>query len=218
MDAFWTDAERALRRAAADHFRRLEDPADPEADEPLNALRRRLEAGVVDPVGADPAPPAFRELGGHVSIVEEAASRDPRLAQRLLARRPAAVPLDPLEETLLRWGRLAGTAAHVVEAGARAARERGAFSSSLMGCREVQESLAGLVAGADLVRLGACRLCRLLERGQRERAVLESERLDVRALELAEEVRAVAAALLGESWVQATLDADGGPSADERTR
>jgi hypothetical protein len=87
-----------------------------------------------------------------------------------------------------------------------------------MGCREVQESLASLVAGADLVRLGACRLCCLLERGERDRACLESERFDVRAGELAEEVRAVASALLGEPWGHAALDADGGPSADERTR
>ena len=133
-------------------------------------------------------------------------------------RRAAEDPSDPLKAVALRWERLAATADRVVEAGARAARERGAFSSSLMGCREVQESLASLVAGADLVRLGACRLCCLLERGERDRACLESERFDIRAGELAEEVRAVASALLGEPWVHATLDADGGPSADERTR
>lgn len=133
-------------------------------------------------------------------------------------RRAAEDRSDPLKAVALRWERLAATADRVVEAGARAARERGAYSSSLMGCREVQESLASLVAGADLVRLGACRLCRLLERGERDRAVLESERFDVRAGELAEEVRAVAVALLGEPWVHAYLDADGGLSAGERTR
>ena len=133
-------------------------------------------------------------------------------------RRAAEDPSDPLKAVALRWERLAATADRVVEAGARAARERGAFSSSLMGCREIQESLASLVAGAGLVRLGACRLCGLLERGERDLAGLESERFDVRAGELAEEVRAVASALLGETWVHATLDADGGPPADERTR
>lgn len=138
-------------------------------------------------------------------------------AERAL-RRAAEDPSDPLKAVALRGERLAATADRVVEAGARAARERGAFSSSLMGCREVQESLASLVAGADLVRLGACRLCCLLERGERDRAGLESKSLDVRAGALAEEARAVASALLGEPWAQATLDADGGPSADERTR
>lgn len=133
-------------------------------------------------------------------------------------RRAAEDRSDPLKAVALRWERLAATADRVVEAGARAARERGAFSSSLMGCREVQESLASLVAGADLIRLGACRLCSLLERGERDRACLESERFDVRAGELAEEVRAVASALLGEPRDHATLDPDGGPSADERTR
>jgi hypothetical protein len=136
---------------------------------------------------------------------------------RQALRRAAEDPADPLKAVALRWGGLAGTADIVVEAGARAARERGDFSSSLMGCREVQESLAGLIARAELVRFGAGRMCLLLERGERDRAALESAPLDARAGELAAATRAVALSLLGEAWVRTHLDAGGGPSADERT-
>jgi len=132
--------------------------------------------------------------------------------------RAAADPTDPLNALALRWGSLAGTADAVVEAGARAARERGDFASSLMGCREVQESLAGLIARAELVRFGARRMCLLLERGERDRAALEAVPLESRAGELASATRAVALALLGEDWVRTNLDRDGGSSADERTR
>jgi hypothetical protein len=85
-----------------------------------------------------------------------------------------------------------------------------------MGCREVQESLAGLLTGADLVRLGACRLCRLLEKGERERASRESAGLDGPAAELEAGIRSVARALLGGAWVEAKLAFDG-PPVDERT-
>jgi hypothetical protein len=133
-------------------------------------------------------------------------------------RRAAEDPTDPLKAVALRWGGLAGTADLVVEAGARAARERGDFSSSLMGCREVQERLAGLIAGAELVRLNAGRISLLLERSERDRAALEAAPLDARAGELAAATRAVALSLLGEAWVRTHLDEGGGPSADERTR
>ena len=133
-------------------------------------------------------------------------------------RRAAEDPTDPLKAIVLRWGALAGAADLVVEAGARAARERGDFASSLMGCREVQESLAALVGRAGLVRLGAGRIGLLLERGERERAALESGRFDSQASALAEAVRAAALALLGADWVGAHLDTVGGAAAGERTR
>ena len=165
--------------------------------------------------GGEAAGPGDR-LSRRVSILEEAARHDPRLGRDLLVWR-AAAPLDPVEEIACRLGRAAGAAAHVLEAGAMAARERGYYSSSLMDFREVQESLAGLVSGAELARLGACRLCRLLERGETDQAALESAALDARAAALAADLRSVAGSLLGPSWVDARLPADEGPSAIERT-
>jgi hypothetical protein len=210
MDAFWTDAERALRRAAAEHFRRFEGSAEGEspgaAATPLEEIRHKLEAGTS----------VLPDLGCRVSIVEEAARHDPRLGRSLLDPVQPGNPAEPFAETALRLGRLAGTAAHVLDAGARAARERGAYSSSLMGCRDVQESLAGLAVRAELARLGACRICRLVERGEKDRAVRESVRLETLAGELTVEVRTVALSLLGEAWVLACLGADRRPSATER--
>jgi hypothetical protein len=86
-----------------------------------------------------------------------------------------------------------------------------------MDFREVQERLAGLVSGAELARLGACRLCRLLERGKTERASLESGAFSARAAALEAEVRSVAGSLLGSSWAADRLPADEAPTANERT-
>ncbi len=198
MNAFWTTEETTFRRQARDHFR---------------------EAGSRGP-SAELAVPPNLGLSGRVSVFEEASRHDPRLGRDLLAWRPAAAvsaPPDPLETQACRLARLAGTATHVLEAGALAARERGSFSSSLMGCREVQESLAGLAAGAGLARFATCRLCRLLERGERDRAGRESVLLEAMVRSLAADVRAVALSLLGGAWVEENLPADDPPSDDERT-
>lgn len=206
MDAFWTPEETAFRRRAAEYFNRLTGPGRSTAAAPLGKIWRDL-------AGA----PGDGRLGGSVSICDEAAGRDPRLGRDLLAWRAGATPLDPLEETACELGRLAGTAACVLEAGGRAARDRGAFASSLMACREVQESLAGLASGAEWLRFGACRLCRLLERGDRVRAEAEAARFLAASRDFAGDVRAVALSLLGERWVAENLADGEAPSANERT-
>ena len=203
----WTPEETAFRRRAAEYFGRLAGTGRSTAAAHFGKIWREL-------AGA----PGDGRLGGSVSICDEAACRDPRLGRDLLAWRAGAAPLDPLEMTACELGRLAGTAAHVLEAGGRAARNRGAFASSLMGCREVQESLAGLASGAEWLRFGACRLCRLLERGDRVRAEAEAARLLAASRDLARDVRAAAFALLGEPWVAENLAGGDLPSADERTR
>lgn len=215
MDAFWTPEEMAFRRNAADYFRRLPGPGPANAAAPPDKIWREL-AGAPGAGGA--VSPADAGLGGSVSICDEAACRDPRLGRDLLAWRVGAVPLDPLEATACALGRLAGTAAHVLSAGARAARDRGAFTSSLMGCRKIQESLAGLASGAEWLRFGACRLCRLLERSDRLLAEAEATRLRAKAREIAGDVRAVALSLLGAPWVAENLADDEVLSANERTR
>ena len=212
MDAFWTEDEAASREKAARYFRDLTALTQAEAAAP-GAIWTDLE-GALENEGAVWSHPG--RLAGRMALLEAAARHSPGLGRDLLAWRTAAAPLDPLEGSVLRLGCLAGTAAHVLEAGVRAAREQGAFSSSLMGCREVQESLAGLLTGAGLVRLGACRLCRLLEKGERDRASRESSGLDGPAAELEAGIRSVARALLGGAWVAANLAFDGTP-VDERT-
>ena len=195
MDAFWTAEEAAFRRAAREHFRRE------------------------DGRGLPPAPqvPPELGLGGWAAVAEEASLRGPELS-RATGRPPGGtVPPGPAAAAVLDCSRLAGTAGRVLAAGIRAARDRGAFSSSLMGCREVQERLAALVSGAELMRLGACRLCRLLDRSEGERAEAEAFRLLAVARALAGEVRAVALSLLGTAWVADNLPEDDIPPSDERT-
>ena len=213
MDEFRTGTEAAFRKNAAEYFRRIPDPGPAGAITPLDVIWRDLDGS---PAGGDEAGGPGSSLSRRVSILEEAARHDPRLGHDLHARRDAA-PLDPVGEIACRLGRAAGAAAHILEAGAMAARERGYYSSSLMDFREVQERLAGLVSGAGLARLGVCRLCRLLERGETDKAALESRALDARAAALEADLRSVARALLGPSWVAARLPADEGPTANERT-
>jgi hypothetical protein len=195
VDGFWTPEEAAFRLAAREYFGRRER--------------------------SSPAPdleiPSGLGLGGRVAVVEEASFRDPKLGRGLSVFGEGPGPADRPVEAVLALARLAGTAAHVVEAGVKAARDQGAFSSSLMGCREVQESLAGLVSGAELLRFGICRLCRLLDRGDWDRAAAESVRLLSRAKALAGDVRAIALSLLGAPWVAENLAEDELFAAHERT-
>ncbi len=195
MNAFWTEEEGAFREFARARF------------------RAGREAGVT----AAPEVPPGLGLGGLAVLVEEAARLDPGLGRELAGRRRGPAGEDALVDGILRCALSAGVSAHVLEAGARAARERGAFASSLMGCREAQESLAGLASGAELMRLGACRLCRLLERGDRGRAAEETGRLLAAAAALAADVSAVATSLLGAAWAAANLPPDGLPGI-ERTK
>lgn len=191
MNAFWTAEERTFREAVRDRLRRDGRPA---------------------------ALPHPRTLTDRAALVEEAARHEPRFGRELARDGRGAAAPDAVAEAILGRAWLAGAAAHVLEAGTRAARERGDFASSLMGCREVQDRLAGLASAGELLRLGTCRLCRLLERGERDRAGTESARLLEAARALGGDVRAVALALLGPVWTEANLPPDGTISTDERTK
>lgn len=214
MNEFRTGTEADFRQNAAGYFRQMAAAGPAEAPPSPGAVWRDLDGP--DDGGTD-AETRGRRLSGRVSIFDEAARHDPRLGHDLLVWRAAAAPLDPAEETACRLGLLAGTASFVLEAGANTAREQGYYSSSLMDFRQVQERLAGLVSGAGLARLGACRLCRLIERGETERAVFESKALRARAASLEAEIRSVAGSVLGPSWVAALLPPGAGPTPDERT-
>ncbi len=206
MDAFRTEAESAFRRRAAAYLDRRPGPAGSAAAEAPSKIWADLDAG---------AAPA--DLDRRVAVLDEASRREPRLGFELLGVLASRAGFGPVEETACRLGRLAGAATHVLEAGAAAARDRGAFASSLMGCRQTQESLAGLVALADGARLGACRLCRLIERGDGERAGREAVLLRARLAPLADELRTAARSLLGEDWVAVNIPPDGFPPGPERT-
>ena len=190
MDAFWNGDKTAFRRA----------------------LRGRLAANALPELMAAP-----RALAERVAIVEEAARRDPRLGRELAGNgRPAAQAGRTIDE-ILGYAVRAGLATHVLEAGARAARERGYFASSLMGCREIQERLASLASAAALMSLRTCRLCRLLERGDPDRAASESAWSLAAARALGDDVRAVALSLLGAPWVARNLTGEDISPGNERT-
>lgn len=216
MDAFWADAEIAFRRKAREYFGRECEPAAPGTPPTAARIWRDLLSapGHDGAPGETGCPPRSKD----VLIVDEASSRNPRLGLELIRRRSCRDTRGPREEQLLRLAGMAGAAAHVLDAGSRAARARGLFSSSLMGFRDVQERLAGLVAGVELLRLGTVRACRLVGRGDPERADAEIEPLLEKGRSLAREARSLALDLLGEDWTRDHLPEAGPSPANERTR
>ena len=215
MDAFLTAAENDLRRRAREYFRSRPETSGFETRPSWERIRRELAGGEIR---ADAAPRPAALLGETVAIIEGAASCDPDLARGLLTRRAGSRTADPVGDRLCAFARLAGAAEYVLEAGARSARERGAFASSLMGCREVQESLAAIAWSAELLRLGTCRVLRLLDRGEPDRAEAESGRLLDRAAALSRDTRSVALALLGDDWAGARLAGEEPSPTEERKR
>ncbi|MBE3110161.1 MAG: hypothetical protein IMZ46_06535 [Acidobacteria bacterium] len=197
MDAFWTEEQTTLRSKARDYFRR-----EGEALPSLSILR---DLGISP--GGDGFP-VFSGVSEGVLIIEEASLYRPRLGLDLMNWRLSGEAGSSPEERLFRLARIVGTAAHVFEVGAREARDLGFFESSLMGCRELQEGLAGLASGVEILRLGACRLCHLLARGDRGRGEAESVPLYEKALALGREARSVALSLLGEAWTRDNLAED----------
>ena len=216
MDAFWTEAQTTFRRKARDYFRLEGEALCRGVRMPLMSIRRDL--GISQDADGFPAFSGSAGVSEGVLIIEEASFCRPRLGLDLITRwMPGEAGHSP-EERLFQLARIVGTAAHVFEAGAREARARGFFESSLMGCREHQEDLAGLASRIEILRLGACRICHLLARGERGRGEAELASLYEKALDLGREAGSVALGLLGEAWTRDNLPGDEFSSAYERNR
>ena len=211
MDAFWTEEQAILRHRAREYFRLEGEALHREASTPSMSILRDL--GIArDAKGS----PAFSGMSEGVLIIDEASFFRPRLGLELMERWLSGKEGNSPEEKLFRLARIAGTAARVFEAGVREARNRGVFESSLMGCRELQETLAGLASGVELLRLGACRICHLLDRGERDRGEAELAPLYEKALALGREAGSAALGLLGEVWTRDNFPGDEFPSEHER--
>jgi hypothetical protein len=216
VDAFRTHAEIAFRQKAREYFVR-ECESTPSGIPPAPARVWRDLLTAPDQDGA-PGKAGCSGVSEEVLVVDEASCRNPRLGLELIRRRTAADARGPQDEKLLRLAGMAGAAFHVFDAGTRAARARGFFSSSLMGFRDVQERLAGLYTGAELLRLGTIRACRLAGRGDPERAGPELASLLEKGRSLVHEARSFALDLLGEDWTRDHLPEDEPPPANERTQ
>lgn len=213
MDAFWTEEQTTLRNKSREYFRLKGEALCRDASTPPVSILRDLGIDR-DAEGL----PAFCGLSDGALIIDEASYFRPRLGLDLMERWLAGEVGNSSEAKLFRIARIAGTAARVFEAGAREAREKGVFESSLMGCRELQETLAGLASGVEILRLGACRLCHLLARGERDRGEAELTRLYEKALALGRDAGSVALGLLGEAWTRDNLVGDEFLSEHERNR
>ena len=206
MDAFWTKEQTTLRRKARDYFRREGEALC--RDVSTLPMSNRRDLGISRDGDGFPVFSGTAGVSEGVLIIEEASCYRPQLGLDLMKRRLSGEAGSSPEERLFRLARIVGTAAYVFEAGAREARDRGFFESSLMGCRELQEGLAGLACRVEILRLGACRICHLLERGERDRGEAESVPLYKKALALVCEARSVALGLLGEVWTRDNLPGD----------
>ena len=216
MDAFWTEDQTTLRRKARDYFCREGEALCRGASKPSPSILRDL--GISPDADGFPAFSGSAGVSEGVLIIEEASFYGPRLGLELIKRWMSGKAGNSLESKLYRLARISGTVAYVFEAGAREARARGVFESSLMGCRELQEGLAGLASGVEILRLGACRLCHLLGRGERDRGEAELTRLYEKALALGRETGSVALSLLGEAWTRDNLPGPEFSSEHERNQ
>jgi hypothetical protein len=208
MDAFRTEAEIAFRGKARDYFAR-------ERDTVPSGGRTRAERVWGELVDGESG---CADLSARVLAVDEAACRAPRLGPELIQGRRVPGERGGLEEKLLGLAVSAGIATYVLDEGTREARARGLFASSLMGFRDAQERLAGLAVGAELLRLGALRVCRLAGRGEAERGAAELEPLLAKGRALYDEALALARELMGEDWTRDRIPDVPLPHADERTR
>lgn len=206
MDAFQTEEMKALRRKARDYFGRGGAFTSGDLTSLADGVWRDLVGTPDASIGS--VSNGRAGLSVRTLIIEEASFYRPRLGLDLMKRWLFGEAGSSPEERLFRLARIVGTAAHVFEAGAREARDRGFFESSLMGCRELQEGLAGLASGVEILRLGSCRICHLLARGERDRGEAESVPLYEKALALGREARSVALGLLGEVWTRDNLPGD----------
>lgn len=216
MDVFWTKAEATFRAKVRDYFNREGEALCRSASKPSMPVRPDL--GISQEADGSPAITGSGGVSQGVLIIEEASFFRPRLGLDLMERWISLKAGSSPEGKLYRLARTVGTAAHVFEAAARAARDEGYFASSLMGCRELQEGLAGLASGIEILRLGACRICHLLARGERDRGEEELGLLYEKAIALDREVRSMALGLLGEVWTRDSLPGDESSSEHERSR
>lgn len=214
MDAFRMDAEIAFRRKAREYLVRESVPSP--ASLPSAAARIWRDLLAVPDQAGPPGKGGCFPLNKEILIVDEASCRAPRLGLELMRRKIAGDTSGPQGENLLRLAAMAGAAVHAFDAGVRAARARGIFSSSLMGFRDVQERLAGLLAGAELLRLGTLRASRLVARGDAERAAAELGPVLEQGRSLVLAARSLGLELLGEDWTREHLPEDGPPGSNER--
>ena len=118
VDAFLTAAENDLRRRARDYFRSLPDSSDTEGRPNWEQIRRLLAGGAgsrrsLPPSGCPPRRGRRDHRGGRVVAIRA-------WPDGLLSRRPGPRTVGPVGDRLCAFARLAGTADHVLEAGARA--------------------------------------------------------------------------------------------------
>ena len=205
MDAFLTEEMKAARRRARTHFLRLAEESTGDVFGPAADMWRALEPG---PAG----------LGARAVIIDEIAAFRPRVGLGMLDNLPTGETVGSAGEKLLHLARLAGTVAHVFAAASRAALEKGFFSSALLGFRDVQMRLAGLVSGVETLRLGTCRVGHLLDRGDSARAGAEVDGFLAHARSLVREAGELALGLLGEGWLRNNLPGDDPFLKDERSR
>jgi alkylation response protein AidB-like acyl-CoA dehydrogenase len=205
MDAFLTAEQRALRQKVRDFFqggaRELVAESTSLTELSREMARHLAESGSGDYRSLPSLGKVHSRLFDWALVVEEVSSVSPRFGQALAStgvakpRRYASAAVA----SKLAW--TMGTAAHVLEACYRAAREKGLFESTLMDFREAQARLAAARCGLEAVRLFAYRVFQLLDGNGRPRGEEELGPALARALVTSDEVRALASALFGRTWI-----------------
>ena len=192
MDDFLTPRQKALRARVRGQFEDGERAGRPEG-ESLEEFFAELRKEADGP-----------GLLGWVLVIEEVSSRSPLLGKELSGKR-APVWGDGLPVSSIAAAASIGAGAFVLEACARAARDKGMFESVLMEAGRLQQALADFAAGLEAVRFETYRSLLLVEKGEKEQGGDELERAAARAAGLRDEILRLAAGLLGEDWLRDRL-------------
>jgi hypothetical protein len=202
MDAFLTPDEMAIRRRIRDYFRNergvIEDGSSGSSSLPdPGLLLKDMGFSELSSVGA-----GGREgLLEKALIIEEVSSASPRLGRALIPARNVPEVQSGTEDLVASIAWSIGTAAAILDVCLRAAREKGLFDSTLMDHQKAQLTLGELLSGLEAARLQTYRALRLIDHGDKLRGEEELGRASGLADKIQGEARALASALLGESWV-----------------
>jgi alkylation response protein AidB-like acyl-CoA dehydrogenase len=199
MDTFLSAEDIFIKRRVRDYFSdgapgRNETSSLPPAVRDPGPLLKEL--GFSEPHAAGRA----GELGlaSKALIIEGISRASPRLGRGLIPAGNAEGARSGAEEVAARTAWSIGSAAAILDACLKAARDEGLFGSTLMDHQKEQVALGELLSGLEAARLQAYRALRLIDRGRPDCGGEELERASDKASELRTRAAAMASKLLDD--------------------
>jgi len=204
MDAFLTPAERAVRQRIRDYLRNGGGAGGRGAAGTAGMPERGKILSELSPA-TPPDPGRGSGLLEKALLIEEVSAVSPKLGRDLLPAAPGPTAPAGAEGFAAGVAWSIGTAAGILEACMKAAREQGLFASTLMGCQETQMGLGELLSGLEAARLQSYRALRLIDGGEKIRGEDELEHASGLAGKIYNRALTMASSLLGAGWLSENM-------------